>query len=401
MAKERVGVLGGTFDPIHRGHIRMALSVLEAGHLDKLLILPSGDPPYKNCLTCKENRWKMTVIACAEDSRLVPSRMEIDRDGTIYTVDTLMLLKKTYSKADLFFVIGADALLNLRKWDRYEEVIPLCTFLVCPRAIPVPPDLFAAEKKRLTEMGARFVMVSMDPVTISSSAIRTDLAAGRSVSGLCVPVREFCMCKGLYGFPRRLDHSDEWIENLFIALNPHRFAHSLAVAYTARRLARVHGLNEDQAEQAGLLHDCAKCLPIKEMQQIAREHSLTDDPEVMKSSALLHSLVGAWVARNKYGMADPEVLDAISWHNTGRPGMSSLEMCVCLSDSIEPTRDSYPLLEHVRALSELSLERALLLSLEGTADFVRSRGKYLHPRTQETISWLKTLPGVRSSQKRI
>ena len=97
-------------------------------------------------------------------------------------------------------------------------------------------------------------------------------------------------------------------------------------------------------------------------------------------------------------MEDPEVLEAIAYHNTGHAGMSRLAMCVCLADSIEPTRDSYPLLENVRILSELSLERALLMSLEGTASYVQSRGKYLHPRTQDTIAWLKTLPAVRSGK---
>ena len=90
-------------------------------------------------------------------------------------------------------------------------------------------------------------------------------------------------------------------------------------------------------------------------------------------------------------MTDPEVLEAIAWHNTGHTGMSRLAMCVCLSDSIEPLRESYPLLEQIRSLAEHSLEQALLLSLESTAEYVCSRGKYLHPRTQETISWLKML----------
>ena len=88
-------------------------------------------------------------------------------------------------------------------------------------------------------------------------------------------------------------------------------------------------------------------------------------------------------------VTDPDVLEAISYHNTGYPGMTRLDMCVCLSDSIEPLREAYPRLEQIRALAETSLERALLLSLEGTADFVTSRGKYLHPRTQNTIAWLK------------
>ena len=181
-----------------------------------------------------------------------------------------------------------------------------------------------------------------------------------------------------------------WVGMLSASLKPGRFAHSLSVAWMSRRLARIHGIDSLRAEQAGLLHDCAKSLPLEEMQRIAVEHSLTDDREMLASGALLHSVVGSWVAREEYGMTDPEVLQAISYHNTGFPGMTRLDMCVCLSDSIEPLRESYPHLEEVRALAESSLERALLLSLDGTADYVISRGKYLHPRTQNTIAWLKT-----------
>ena len=127
------------------------------------------------------------------------------------------------------------------------------------------------------------------------------------------------------------------------------------------------------------------------MQRIAVAHALTDDAEMLSSGALLHSVVGSWVAREDYGMTDPEVLQAIAYHNTGFPGMTRLDICVCLSDSIEPLRESYPRLEEIRSLAESSLEQALLLSLESTADFVVSRGKFLHPRTQNTIAWLKRI----------
>ena len=93
-------------------------------------------------------------------------------------------------------------------------------------------------------------------------------------------------------------------------------------------------------------------------------------------------------------MKDPDVLEAIRYHNTGCAGMSRLAVCVCLSDSIEPLRQSYPHLEEVRALAESSLERALLQSLEETADYVVSRGLYLHPRTKDTIRWLRSLPCI-------
>lgn len=398
MARERVGILGGTFDPIHQGHVQMALSVLNAVRLDRMLIMPSGNPPYKACATLPEDRWKMVVTACARDPRLIPSRLELDRSGNIYTIDTLLMLRQDHPKWELFYVIGADAVMKLKNWHRIQEIFPLVTFLVCPRENYADPAAFTEEISRLRIMGASLIIVHMDPVNISSTAVRTALSRGDSTPLLDGSVREFCGAKGLYGMPRRIDEADQWIGKLFSALTPKRFAHSLSVANTARQLARIHGVDQLQAEEAGLLHDCAKCMPLKEMRSIAIEHSLTDDPTVLESSALLHSLTGAWVARNEYGMADPEVLEAIAYHNTGCTGMSRLSMCVCLADFIEPYRESFPLLEQVRMLSVLSLERALLLSLEGTADFVRSRGKYLHPRTQDTISWLKGMPSVRSGR---
>lgn len=212
------------------------------------------------------------------------------------------------------------------------------------------------------------------------------------------PVPEGCDPRELSDLIAREPMAEEWIGKLSLALKPRRFAHTLSVAAYARRLARIHGADDLKAGQAGLLHDCAKCMPLEEMRALAVQNTLTDDPAFLESGALLHSLAGAWLARQEYGMKDPEVLDAIRYHNTGHAGMSRLAMVVCLADSIEPTRESYPRLEEIRAMAEVSLERALLMSLESTAEFVRSRGKYLHPRTQETIAWLKTLPEVRENR---
>ena len=394
LAKQRIGILGGTFDPIHCGHIRMGLSVLDAGYVDRLLVMPSGNPPHKSCSVSAEDRWKMTVAACACDDRLVPSRLELDRDGPIFTFDTLTTLRREYPKADLCYIIGADTLMQLRNWYRYDEVIRLCTFLVCPRPDGTEPEDYASETAALTSAGGRFLFVQMRPVSVSSTDIRSALSAGQLPEGLPLPVFEYCRCKGLYGCPGRMDGIDSWIDQLFKALKPSRFAHSLSVADTAKKLAEIHGADPLRAEQAGLLHDCAKYIPLDDMRRIAAKHNLTDDPAMLESTALLHSIVGAQVAQDQYGMHDPEVLDAIRYHNTGFPGMSVLSMCVCLADSIEPLRKSYPLLDQVRTLAEQSLERALLLSLEGTAEYVKSRGRYLHPRTRETIHWLRRLTGT-------
>lgn len=331
MARQRIGILYGTFDPVHSGHLRAALSVLDGGEADQVFLVPFTPVPDA-CRCGPEDRWKMVVAACSGDRRLVPSRAALEHPGKMTKKEVSRLFREEAPKADSLIIMEPD---------------PACGFPDC-----------------------------LTPSFLDVSTV------------------EYIGAKGLYRQTRRIEHADSWLDSLFAALNPHRFAHTLSVAWMARHLAGVHGLDALKAEQAGLLHDCAKCLPLSEMQQIAREYGLTEDPAILASSGLLHSLVGARVARDQYGMEDPEVLEAVAQHTTGAPGMSRLAMCVCLADSIELRRDPYPGLEETRRVAEQSLEKALLMSLESSSAYVRARGKLLHPRTLETIAWLKTIPAL-------
>ena len=148
LAKERIGILGGTFDPIHKGHIAMARAALKSAKLDRVLVVPSGNPPHKKNISPSEDRWRMVCAALAQEDRLEPSRVEIDREGVIYTVDTLRILQDTYRKAELFFIIGADTLLELKNWHLYETVLKLCTFIICPRQWEARPEELAEEERR-------------------------------------------------------------------------------------------------------------------------------------------------------------------------------------------------------------------------------------------------------------
>lgn len=215
-----------------------------------------------------------------------------------------------------------------------------------------------------------------------------------AMNSLSPSIEEYCRLKNLYGAVSPIKEASLWVDLLFDDLNPHRFSHTLSVARTAFKLAEKYGIDPIAAEEAGLLHDCAKCLSLQEMQLAVKHHGLEADSEMMSSPALLHSIAGAAVAQDKYGISDQDILDAISYHNTGCAGMSRLAMCVCLADYIEPNREPFPLLEEVRSVSEKSLGKALLLSLEGVAQHVSSKGKKLHPRTADTILWLKSLPDI-------
>lgn len=391
MAKERIGIMGGTFNPIHEGHIRMALNAREKTGLDRVLVVPSGNPPHKKHIAPAEDRWRMVCAACAQEDTLTPSRIELDREGVIYTVDTLTMLKDAYPKAEFFYIIGADTLMELHNWRRYEDVLKMCTFLVCPRPWDVTPAALVEQRRQLEALGGRFISLEMEPIDVSSTDLREALSESQPTALLPVPVREYCTVKGLYGMDKRIPSCDAWLDKLFSALSVKRFAHTLAVAHTARHLAMLHHADVQKAEIAALLHDCAKCLPLKEMQRIARGNALTDDASLLESGALLHSVVGAHLAKTEYGVDDPEILEAILCHTTGKPGMTSLDMAVYLADKIEPTRDSYPLLEKVRMMAQLSLPRAMITSMEGTTKYVKKGGKALHPMTLQTLAWLHTL----------
>ena len=389
VSKERIGILGGTFHPIHQGHLGMALAAMDTASLDRVLMLPDSVPPHKTNIAPAEDRWRMLVAATAGIKGLEPCRLELDREGTTYTYDTLVHLHEAFPKADLYYIIGADTLMQLHSWHRSEEVLGLCTFLVCPRACETPAAEMGAERKRLTALGGRFLSVNMDPINVSSTELRSALAEDRPTPLLPVTVREYCSLLGLCGAQARIPEAAAWMPRLFADLNARRYAHTLGVAHSARALARNHGVDQRKAEIAALLHDCAKCLPLKEMQRIATENQLTRDPSVLSSGALLHAVAGAWMAEHVYGVSDPEILHAIAVHTTGAPVMSKLDMVVCLADKIEPGRETYPLLAKVRMMAPLSLERALTATLEGTVSYVEKGGKALHPETLQTLEWLR------------
>lgn len=397
MNRERIGIMGGTLDPVHDGHLRMALYARDALQLDRVLMLPSGNPPHKPHITPAEHRWRMLTAACAAIPGLEPCREELDRTGVIFTVDTLTILREKYPQAELFYLIGADTLMELKKWREYGRVLRLTKFAVCPRSSRCTQEELDAERDRLTLLGGDIRWLDMPAVDVSSTQLREAIAQGNPAPHLSPVVQEYAQACGLYGAAPRIPEAAAWLEKLHAALSAKRFAHTLGVAAAARRLALLHGLDADRAEAAGLLHDCAKCMPLKDMQRIARENDLTRDKGILESGAMLHSVVGAHVARTAYGVTDPAILSAIRWHTTGAPGMTRLDMAVWLADATDPTREDYPGLTELRELADQSLEKAIETSLDNTLRYVRKKGFPVHPASADTLAWLRTLPACQDA----
>jgi len=131
--RRRVGVMGGTFDPIHNGHLVAASEVQQSFELDEVIFVPTGEPWMKQDVSPAEHRYLMTVIATASNPRFTTSRVDIDRGGITYTIDTLRDLRKQHPDADLFFITGADAVAQIVEWKDVEELWELAHFVAVSR----------------------------------------------------------------------------------------------------------------------------------------------------------------------------------------------------------------------------------------------------------------------------
>ncbi|WP_314853531.1 nicotinate-nucleotide adenylyltransferase [uncultured Microbacterium sp.] len=129
----RIGVMGGTFDPIHHGHLVAASEVAQSFDLDEVVFVPTGMPWQKTKVTEGEHRYLMTVIATASNPRFTVSRVDIDRDGPTYTIDTLRDLKAARPDAELFFITGADAIAQILGWRNHDELWELAHFVAVSR----------------------------------------------------------------------------------------------------------------------------------------------------------------------------------------------------------------------------------------------------------------------------
>ncbi len=175
------------------------------------------------------------------------------------------------------------------------------------------------------------------------------------------------------------------------SLPSRRFEHTLGVTYTAACLAMRYGEDIEKARIAGLLHDSAKYMSSKEKIQTCLKNGLSVSEYEEKNPELLHAKLGAYLAREEYGISDPEILSAITWHTTGKPDMTLLEKILYIADYMEPNRDQAPNLPEVRRLAFLDLDECLFLILKDSVSYLASRNIIIDPMTQTTYEYYKAL----------
>jgi nicotinate-nucleotide adenylyltransferase len=217
MKKERIGIFGGTFNPIHKGHVKAAREVQRTFLLDKVLMIPSYVPPHKGVpdVAPPSDRLQMVKLAVAFYPQFIPSSIEIEAKGKSYSILTLVKLKQQFPDAAMFFILGVDAFLEIDTWREYKKVLEQCHFIVISRPgynlNQVKKLLGGNYAERMVQVlettkldktmlhPYKIFLLSIDALDIASKDIRKKVKMGKSIAGLVVePVEKYIHQNKIY-----------------------------------------------------------------------------------------------------------------------------------------------------------------------------------------------------------
>ena len=389
----KICISGGTFDPIHNGHIEIAKIALSQFELDKVIFMPTGNSYMKSDVTPSIHRYNMLKLAIEGIDKFEISDLEIKRAGYTYTKDTVAYFKENNPDDELYFLIGTDTLFMLEKWYEPEYLFNNLIFIVAKRG---DADSVAKANELKEKYNADIRFMHNDVIDISSTEIRDEFENNsyEEFKNIYFDKKVFEYIKENHLYKDMTD--TEMIMQLSKELKDSRLMHTFGVIDTASALAKAYQADIKKCEKAALLHDCAKYMPLDEMIAICERNFIELNELEKKKNSLLHAKAGACLAYEKYGIKDKEILDAIKYHTTGKPDMSLIEKIIFVSDFIEPGRDFSEKLPMYRMIAMADINLVCMNILKDTLDYLESLNEEIDPLTKETYAFYKDLIKNRS-----
>ena len=381
----KIGIYGGTFNPVHIGHINLLQAFIDALNFDKVIVIPTNVPPHKNVSLTADAQTRLEMCKKAFGfSNVCVSDIELRRQEKSYSIDTVSQLKVQYPDDELFFLMGSDMFLSLETWYRYDDLKKLITFCAASRNKEDKANL-EKHAKRLEENGAKTIVVDIDVIELSSAEIREKVMFGEDYSSLVVPeVAKIIEAKSLYSFEKAVEYFSAEIRK---KLDDNRYLHSLCVAESANYLAKKYGAPCNKAYIAGLLHDITKQTCEQEQLQLIEKFGILFEDGERESKALWHAVTGCAYVKYVFGFQDEDFLNSIRYHTTSRKGASLLEDVVYIADFVSADRN-YPDVDVMREKSERSLEEAKIYGLAYTIEDNRKKGRAVGQNTVDAYNEL-------------
>lgn len=365
----KIGIFGGSFSPVHNGHLQIAEDCLIEMGLDKIIFLPNSKPPHKNVEKFSfENRVKMLKLAIEDNEKFEISLVEEDFFKTHYSYNTM---KENFcnDKDKFYFIMGDDEFLNISSWYEYEKFLEITSVIVFLRKYNL--DFILDKNKDLIEK-YDINIVKNSVISISSTDIRNRMNGKKSIKYL-IPKKVY---KYIYEDLNYFD-INKIKKDLKEKLSKNRYEHSLRVADYCKRLAKIYKVDENRAYLSGLVHDCAKNLEEFYMLNKKLNSDIIFDTEEKDNENLKHAPIGAVVCKDLYGIFDEEIISAVRYHTTAKENMTLLEKILFISDKIEPGR-KYDTVDELRRLADFDIDRAIVKFLNDSFEYLEKKSQQVH-----------------------
>ena len=350
---ERIGVFGGTFDPVHIGHLLFAEAARAQAGLLKVVFMPVHIQPFKQDMKISsgDDRVRMLKLAVKNNPYFGVSTIEIDNGGISYTIDSLREFQSQNKDARVCFLLGTDMFLNIEKWKQSDELLREFDLAIGTRPGYKDDEASALAEKLKKTYGTRIDFVDNPPIDLSSTEIRQRVNDGHTIRyRVHEDVRRFLMVMEKEG--------------------AERFAHTKRVIDLALEMADRFGVDSERAGLAALLHDYRK------------------EPDGGVENDLSHGELAAEAIRSEFGIADEDILNAVRYHTTGRAGMSRLEKIIFLADTVEPGR-TYDSIAGLREKCLNDLDNGALTVLTELKIYLEKKGLEVSKDTEAAIAELR------------
>ena len=414
----KLAILGGSFNPVHMGHLFLADSVLTCLDYDRIVFVPAFESPFKIGAegASPDDRMEMLAASIAGDPRLTIDDCEIRRQGVSYTIDTLKdIIARYRPEGKPGLILGDDLVSTFYKWRNPGEIAELADIIIARRTgaesagpQPEPGQALAAcsaESAIGEDVNVRvnfpypFRALCNEIINVSSRLVREKINSAEAWRFL-VPsgARYIIQDRRLYGYND--ERKPEEYANVFIkdnvfpvlkkkpagfmdlvvriendvrtALDSVRFVHSRNTALLSWDLCRHFGLDFQRGYLAGIAHDMCKFMSSEDLIRLVHADGKSISKLEQKKPSLLHARAAAVLLKKKYGIKDTDVLDAVRYHTTGSKDMCSLAKVVYVADKIEVSRDDVdPVLRKMSYTSDLDTLFAAVL--DDTVAYLRSR----------------------------
>ena len=387
-----IAIFGGTFDPFHDAHERIVRTVASLHYIDKVFVMPAGNPPHKpnQWISFASYRLAMVEAAVKNINKTSVARYELQKRGRSYTVETIRHFKEKH-KEDVYIVIGADSFLEIEEWYKYKEILSLAKILVARR--PGHKGLKKHKKYLKDKYKAKVRFIDIEESSISSSLLRRELENGDfSNPELNDRVKRLIENNKLYEkrnledifTAKQIDQLQDYERVMLPHLSTYRAMHAVNTMYQAIYVAEKIGYDLWEAAVAGLLHDCAKEMNPKNYPDFLD----WVDKSYIESEDLTHGPLGAYLLQPMFAIANPRIYDAIYYHTTLREDFSQLEGILYLADKSEPSR-TFSGVEKIRAKIEQDPKKALKKAIKNNNAKLEKRGKKVHPFTIDALQAFK------------